>query len=89
MLHEVYKDFMEQVMAVPVMTGLKTPAETFPGADRSWTCEGMMRDGKALQMGTSHELGPELRPDVRDRVPDRDQVRTSMSGRRPGGHRRG
>ena len=56
-LHEVYKDFMEQVMAVPVLTGLKTPAETFPGADRSWTCEAMMRDGKALQMGTSHELG--------------------------------
>ncbi len=56
-LHEVYKDFMEQVMAIPVLTGLKTPAETFPGADRSWTCEAMMRDGKALQMGTSHELG--------------------------------
>ncbi|MGO9343703.1 MAG: proline--tRNA ligase [Acidimicrobiales bacterium] len=56
-LHEVYRDFMEQVMAVPVLTGLKTSAETFPGADRSWTCEAMMRDGKALQMGTSHELG--------------------------------
>lgn len=56
-LDEVYKDFMENVMAVPVLTGLKTPAETFPGADRSWTCEAMMRDGKALQMGTSHELG--------------------------------
>jgi prolyl-tRNA synthetase len=56
-LKEVYQDFMEQVMAVPVLTGLKTPAETFPGADRSWTCEAMMRDGKALQMGTSHELG--------------------------------
>jgi prolyl-tRNA synthetase len=56
-LHDVYRDFMEQVMAVPVLAGLKTPAETFPGADRSWTCEAMMRDGKALQMGTSHELG--------------------------------
>ena len=56
-LKDVYQDFMEQVMAVPVLTGLKTPAETFPGADRSWTCEAMMRDGKALQMGTSHELG--------------------------------
>jgi prolyl-tRNA synthetase len=56
-LLEVYRDFMEQVMAVPVLAGLKTPAETFPGADRSWTCEAMMRDGKALQMGTSHELG--------------------------------
>jgi prolyl-tRNA synthetase len=56
-LHEVYKDVMERVLAIPVLTGLKTPAETFPGADRSWTCEAMMRDGKALQMGTSHELG--------------------------------
>jgi prolyl-tRNA synthetase len=56
-LTDVYRDFMEEVMAVPVLTGLKTPAETFPGADRSWTTEGMMRDGKALQMGTSHELG--------------------------------
>ncbi|MFZ0665075.1 MAG: proline--tRNA ligase [Acidimicrobiales bacterium] len=56
-LTDVYRDFMESVMAVPVLAGLKTPAETFPGADRSWTCEGMMRDGKALQMGTSHELG--------------------------------
>src|ERR1700733_2353319 len=44
-LTEVYQDFMEQVMAVPVITGLKTPAEIFPGADRSWTTEGMMRDG--------------------------------------------
>jgi prolyl-tRNA synthetase len=56
-LTDVYQDFMENVMAVPVLAGLKTPAETFPGADRSWTCEAIMRDGKALQMGTSHELG--------------------------------
>jgi prolyl-tRNA synthetase len=56
-LNDAYKEVMEEVMAVPVLTGLKTPAETFPGADRSWTCESIMRDGKALQMGTSHELG--------------------------------
>jgi prolyl-tRNA synthetase len=56
-LHDVYKDVMESVLAIPVLAGLKTPAETFPGADRSWTCEAIMRDGKALQMGTSHELG--------------------------------
>ncbi|MHB8262713.1 MAG: proline--tRNA ligase [Acidimicrobiales bacterium] len=56
-LREVYEDFMVNVMAVPVIAGRKTVRERFPGADQSWTCEGMMRDQKALQMGTSHELG--------------------------------
>ena len=56
-LHEVYEDFMVNVLAIPVVAGLKTVKERFAGADNSLTCEGMMRDGKALQMGTSHELG--------------------------------
>jgi prolyl-tRNA synthetase len=56
-LHEVYEDFMVNVLAIPVIAGLKTVKERFAGADNSLTCEGMMRDGKALQMGTSHELG--------------------------------
>src|SRR5215471_10020229 len=56
-LHEAYEDFMVQVLAVPVYVGRKTASERFPGAINSMTCEGMMRDGKALQMGTSHELG--------------------------------
>ena len=56
-LHEVYEDVMARVLAVPVLAGRKTERERFAGADISWTCEGMMRDGKALQMGTSHELG--------------------------------
>ena len=56
-LHDVYEDFMVNVMAVPVALGRKTDAEKFAGADASYTCEGMMGDGKALQMGTSHELG--------------------------------
>ncbi|MEY2566155.1 MAG: prolyl-tRNA synthetase [Actinomycetota bacterium] len=56
-LREVYEDVMVNVLAVPVRVGRKTPRERFAGADESWTCEGMMRDGKALQMGTSHELG--------------------------------
>jgi prolyl-tRNA synthetase len=42
---------------MPVLTGHKTPRERFAGATETWTCEGMMGDGKALQMGTSHELG--------------------------------
>ncbi|MGH9215704.1 MAG: proline--tRNA ligase [Acidimicrobiales bacterium] len=56
-LHDVYEDFMVNVLAVPVLVGPKTAAERFPGAINTLTCEAMMRDRKALQMGTSHELG--------------------------------
>jgi prolyl-tRNA synthetase len=56
-LVEVYEQVMRDVMGIPVFTGCKTDREKFAGALRSWTCEGVMRDGKALQMGTSHELG--------------------------------
>src|SRR6185437_7746117 len=56
-LRDVYVDTMTQVAAIPVLTGHKTARERFAGAIRTWTCEGMMGDGKALQMGTSHELG--------------------------------
>ncbi len=56
-LREVYQDFMVNVLAVPVLIGRKTDQERFAGATTTWTTEGMMRDGKALQMGTSHELG--------------------------------
>jgi prolyl-tRNA synthetase len=56
-LHETYEDFMVNVLAMPVVVGLKTARERFAGATSTYTLEGMMRDGKALQMGTSHELG--------------------------------
>jgi prolyl-tRNA synthetase len=56
-LHDVYRDFMRSVLAVPVIVGRKTAKERFAGAANTMTCEGIMRDGKALQMGTSHELG--------------------------------
>jgi prolyl-tRNA synthetase len=56
-LYDVYEDFMVNVLAMPVLVGRKTASERFPGAINTMTCEGMMRDGKALQMGTSHELG--------------------------------
>jgi prolyl-tRNA synthetase len=56
-LFDVYIDFMENVLAIPVLAGLKTPSERFAGAIETLTVEAMMRDGKALQMGTSHELG--------------------------------
>jgi prolyl-tRNA synthetase len=56
-LRDVYEEVMVEVLGVPVRVGRKTPRERFAGANESWACEGMMRDGKALQMGTSHELG--------------------------------
>lgn len=54
---DVYADFAENEMAVPVHRGLKTDAERFAGALRTYSIEAMMQDGKALQAGTSHSLG--------------------------------
>lgn len=54
---DVYAYFMENYMAVPVIKGEKSANERFAGAVDTYTCEGMMQDGKALQMGTSHFLG--------------------------------
>jgi prolyl-tRNA synthetase len=56
-LHAVYEEFMRNVLAMPVIVGRKTAKERFAGAENTMTCEGIMRDGKALQMATSHELG--------------------------------
>ena len=53
----VYADFAENVMAMPVVRGRKTPAERFAGAVETYSIEAMMQDGKALQAGTSHYLG--------------------------------
>ena len=53
----VYRRFMEDWMAVPVITGVKTDSERFAGAVRTFALEAMMQDNKALQMGTSHNLG--------------------------------
>jgi prolyl-tRNA synthetase len=53
----VYKDFAENELAMPVIDGLKTESEKFAGADRTYSIEALMRDGRALQAGTSHNLG--------------------------------
>lgn len=55
--HEMYREFVEEVMAIPVILGEKSPGERFPGAVGTYTLEAMMQDRKALQMGTSHFLG--------------------------------
>jgi len=54
---EAYRQVAEDVMAMPVFLGRKTPAERFPGAVETFTIEALMRDRKALQAGTSHYLG--------------------------------
>ena len=53
----VYKDFAETDLAMPVMDGQKTESEKFAGAERTYSIEALMRDGRALQAGTSHNLG--------------------------------
>lgn len=52
-----YRAISEEWLAVPVLSGKKSPAETFPGALHTLTVEGLMKDGLALQMGTSHYFG--------------------------------
>ena len=53
----VYKDFAENELAMPVIDGQKTESEKFAGAERTYSIEALMRDGRALQAGTSHNLG--------------------------------
>jgi prolyl-tRNA synthetase len=53
----VYRTFMEEWIAMPVIVGRKTDSERFAGAMRTYSCEAMMQDNKALQAGTSHNLG--------------------------------
>ncbi len=54
---DIYADFAENFMAIPVIKGIKTPSERFAGADETYCIEALMQDGKALQAGTSHFLG--------------------------------
>ncbi len=54
---DVYADFVQESLAIPVVKGAKTESEKFPGADTTYCIEALMQDGKALQAGTSHNLG--------------------------------
>src|SRR5437588_2717439 len=71
-LDDVYADAMIEELAIPIFRGRKTEREKFAGADISWSCEGLMRDGKALQMGTSHELGQNFARAFGIKFSDRD-----------------
>jgi prolyl-tRNA synthetase len=54
---ELYREFAETELAMPVMTGIKSESEKFAGASRTYSIEALMKDGRALQAGTSHNLG--------------------------------
>nr|WP_297308810.1 proline--tRNA ligase [uncultured Flavobacterium sp.] len=56
-MHQVYTEFVQDFMAIPVVKGAKTESERFAGAVETFTIEALMQDGKALQAGTSHFLG--------------------------------
>ena len=56
-MHKMYGDYMREILAIPSIMGEKTPEERFAGADHTYTLEHIMQDGKALQAGTSHDLG--------------------------------
>jgi prolyl-tRNA synthetase len=70
---DVYADFAEQVLAIPVVKGRKSKAETFPGAVFTDCIEGLMQDGKALQCGTSHYLGQNFSKAFEIKFSGRDQ----------------
>lgn len=57
LMNNIYAEFAEKFMAIPVIKGLKTESERFAGADETYCIEALMQDGKALQAGTSHFLG--------------------------------
>jgi len=69
----LYKEFVETELAIPVLSGRKTLREKFAGAEETFAIEGLMSDGKALQMGTSHNLGQHFSKVFNIRFEDRSQ----------------
>jgi prolyl-tRNA synthetase len=69
----LYKEFVETELAIPVISGSKTEKERFAGASETYAIEALMSDGKALQMGTSHNLGQHFSKVFNIRFEDRDQ----------------
>ncbi len=69
----LYKEFVESELAIPVVEGRKTPREKFAGAMETYAIEALMSDGKALQMGTSHNLGQHFSRVFDIRFEDREQ----------------
>ena len=72
---EVYREFSESILAMPVLHGRKTDKEKFAGALRTYAIEALMQDGKALQAGTSHNLGQHFATAYEIEYLDKDQER--------------
>ena len=71
---DIYREFAETELAVPVLAGRKSESEKFAGAMMTYAIEGLMSDGKALQMGTSHNLGQHFAKVFNIRFEDRNQA---------------
>lgn len=73
MILSLYREFVETELAIPVISGMKSEREKFAGAVKTYAIEAMMSDGKALQMGTSHNLGQNFSKVFNIRFEDRNQ----------------
>ncbi len=71
---DIYRDFCEQFLAIPVVVGQKTPSEKFAGAVDTYSIEAMMKDGRAVQAGTSHYLGTNFAQAFEIKYLDRDNT---------------
>jgi prolyl-tRNA synthetase len=71
---DLYREFVETELAIPVLTGQKTLREKFAGAQMTYALEALMSDGKALQMGTSHNLGQHFSKAFDIKFEDRNQT---------------
>ena len=72
MINNLYADFSEKYMSMPVIKGVKSKNETFAGAEKTYCIEALMQDGKALQAGTSHFLGQNFAKAFDVKFADRD-----------------
>lgn len=72
---EIYRDFVENYLAIPVIVGQKTPSEKFAGAVDTYSIEAMMKDGRAVQAGTSHYLGTNFASAFNIQYLNRENVR--------------
>ena len=80
----VYADFCEETLAIPVIKGRKTDKEKFAGAEATYTIEAMMHDGKALQSGTSHYFGDGFATRLRHHSSPTGKTSCSIPTRPPG-----
>ena len=81
---DVYADFAEKTLAIPVIKGVKTANERFAGALDTYCIEAMMQDGKALQAGTSHFLGQNFAKAFDVKFTNREGRQDYVCGRHPG-----